>query len=52
MTKFEYDGFEFCTQFLNSTLFVAVSGAHAYGWRTPTSDLDIRKVWFPAKNCA
>mgnify|MGYP001612468435 FL=1 len=28
-------------------LFMSISGAHAYGWKTATSDLDVRMTWFP-----
>lgn len=48
MPIIKYKNFEF--QFLDpedSVLFMAVSGAHSYGWLTPESDLDIRYVHVP-----
>lgn len=46
---FKYENFEFGIDKLamKGMLFVAVSGAHAYGWASEDSDLDIRQVWFP-----
>lgn len=47
--EFKYDRFKFKldNKFLADTLFVAVTGAHAYGWNNKDSDLDIRIVWIP-----
>jgi len=47
--EFKYQGFEFTIDklALKGMLFVAVSGAHAYGWARDDSDLDVRQVWFP-----
>ena len=46
---FKYENFEFWIDKLamKGMLFIAVSGAHAYGWAREDSDLDIRQVWFP-----
>lgn len=47
--KFNYEGFEFeySGQYVKDVLFIAISGAHSYGWKREDSDLDVRLVWFP-----
>jgi len=47
--KFEFDGFTFQMDkgCVNDALLIVVSGSHAYGWNTPQSDLDVRRVFFP-----
>ena len=46
--KVPYDKFtvEWDSKF-QDLLFVAVSGAHSYGWARDDSDLDVRFVWMP-----
>jgi hypothetical protein len=47
--NFDYANFKFSLDIENDgTLFVAVSGAHAYGWPSESSDLDLRIVWRPS----
>lgn len=45
----KYLDYEFYTdkKSMESLLFISISGAHAYGWSTKESDLDIREVTVP-----
>lgn len=48
--KFKYRGFDFDlwnSNYADDLLFIAVSGAHSYGWARDDSDLDVRLVWIP-----
>jgi len=47
--RFKYDRFSFWldSKSIQNTIFVAVSGSHAFGWSTDKSDLDVRIAWIP-----
>ena len=46
--KYEYGKYWFDSPDIGTKkLFMAVSGAHSYGWATDYSDLDVREVWLP-----
>jgi len=47
--EFEYKNFkiDFDKAFIKSCLMISVSGAHAYGWATAESDIDVISVWMP-----
>lgn len=47
--EFEYKGHTYSLVGFDTkdSLFIAVSGSHAYGWNREDSDLDIVRVWFP-----
>jgi predicted nucleotidyltransferase len=47
--KFTFDKFTFDIDklFLKFSLFIVISGSHAYGWNTDASDLDVRHVFAP-----
>lgn len=47
MEEFEYSGFKFIFQDTNNYLFASISGSHAFGWNSKSSDLDIRVVNIP-----
>jgi predicted nucleotidyltransferase len=46
----KYKGFEYWidNSGIQNSLFIAISGSYAYGWSRQDSDLDIRRVYFPA----
>jgi len=46
---FQYQDFKYYLDKtgIESSLFIAISGSHAYGWNRKDSDLDIRRVYFP-----
>lgn len=48
--NFQYGNFNFDlweSKYANDLVFIAVSGAHSYGWARDDSDLDVRLVWMP-----
>jgi len=49
MPRIKYLDYEFLMDkaVLQDSLYIVVSGSHAYGWSTLNSDLDLRRVFYP-----